>query len=112
VDDPTRLHHDEFASSPEVVQLIGQAFTDFGGIATTTHRTLLADGAGNGLGVLILAPQSPRVPTTRAGRRTRHRGAETRVMVAEAARGRSIKCPASHGLVTGPCARINERRLP
>jgi len=57
VQDPTSLHHDKFASAPEVVQLIGQAFTRYGGIHTARDRTPLADLAGNVVDVITFAPR-------------------------------------------------------
>ena len=57
VDDPTSLHHDKFASSPEVVRLIGRALGDQGGLATSQGRSPLADLAGNIADVVTFAPR-------------------------------------------------------
>jgi len=57
VDDPTSLHHDKFASSPEVVRLIGRAYKEYGGIHTAQGSNPLADFAGNIVDVITLAPR-------------------------------------------------------
>lgn len=57
VHDPTSLHHDKFASAPEVVRLIGRAYREYGGIHTGQEASPIADFAGNIVDVITFAPR-------------------------------------------------------